>query len=168
LRTVWGSVFVALILGLLCLIAPAAASALFSLAVAAQNLAWGTPIFARLVWGQDKFKPGAFYTGRFSVPIAWCAIVFLVFGITLSMFPSTGPDPTPEAMNYTIVINAAVWGGCTIYYFVDARKWFTGPKTTLEEVETLTGELGEEQKRELVAEGVVSKSEEAQELPSDS
>ncbi|KAH8895751.1 gaba permease [Thozetella sp. PMI_491] len=168
LRTVWGSVFVALILGLLCLIAPAAASALFSLAVAAQNLAWGTPIFSRLVWGQEKFKPGAFYTGRYSVPIAWCAIVFLVFGIALCMFPSTGPDPTPEAMNYTIVINAAVWGGCTIYYFLDARKWFTGPKTTLEEVETLTGELAEEQKRELVAEGVVSKSEEAQELPSDS
>ena len=95
LRTIWGCVFLAAILGLLSLIAPAAAQALFSLAVAGNNLAWGTPIFARVVWGQKKFKPGPFYTGdRFSVPIAWMAITFLVFGTLLSMFPVEGPNPT--------------------------------------------------------------------------
>ena len=87
LRAIWGCVFLGAILGLLSLIAPAAAQALFSLAVAGNNLAWGIPIFSRVVWGQKKFKPGPFYTGdRFSVPIAWAAIVFLVFGIILSMF----------------------------------------------------------------------------------
>lgn len=95
LRTIWGCVFLAAILGLLSLIAPAAAQALFSLAVAGNNLAWGIPIFARVVWGQKKFKPGPFYTGdSFSVPIAWVAITFLVFGTLLSMFPVDGPDPT--------------------------------------------------------------------------
>lgn len=95
LRTIWGAVFLAAILGLLSLIAPAAAQALFSLAVAGNNLAWGIPIFARVVWGQKKFKPGPFYTGdRYSVPIAWMAITFLVFGTLLSMFPVDGPDPT--------------------------------------------------------------------------
>lgn len=39
----------------------------------------------------------------------------------------------------TVVVNMAVWGGCTIYYFVDARKWFTGPKTTVEEVDEVEG-----------------------------
>jgi len=130
---------VALILGLLCLIAPAAANALFSLAVAAQNLAWGTPIFARVVWGQSKFVPGAFHTGKLSTPIAWAAVIFLVFGITLSMFPTLGPNPTPDEMNYTVVVNSAVWGGATLYYFLDARKWFTGPKSTLGEIEGATG-----------------------------
>ena len=95
LRAIWGCVFLAAVLGLLSLIAEAAAQALFSLAVAGNNLAWGVPIFARVVWGQKKFKPGPFYTGeRFSVPIAWAAIVFLIFGILLSMFPVGGPDPT--------------------------------------------------------------------------
>lgn len=95
LRAIWGCVFLAAILGLLSLIAPAAAQALFSLAVAGNNLAWGIPIFARVVWGQQKFKPGPFYTGdRFSVPIAWTAILFLVFGILLCMFPVGGPNPT--------------------------------------------------------------------------
>ena len=109
LRTIWGCVFLAAILGLLSLIAPAAAQALFSLAVAGNNLAWGTPIFARVVWGQKKFKPGPFYTGdRFSVPIAWVAIIFLVFGTLLSMFPVEGPNPTrtfllPSSLLLTLI-----------------------------------------------------------------
>ena len=101
LRTIWGAVFLAAILGLLSLIAPAAAQALFSLAVAGNNLAWGIPIFARVVWGQKKFKPGPFYTGdRYSVPIAWVAIVFLIFGTLLSMFPVDGPDPTRKSIDF--------------------------------------------------------------------
>ena len=47
---IWFDVILAAILGLLCLIAAAAAQALFSLAVAGNNLAWGGPILARLLW----------------------------------------------------------------------------------------------------------------------
>lgn len=111
IRAVWFCVILTLILGLLCLIAPASALALFSLAVAGNNLAWGLPIFCRVVWGQKKFKPGPFYTGRFSTPIAWIAIIFLVFSTTLVMFPAEGPDPAAAEMNYSIVICAAVWLG---------------------------------------------------------
>jgi amino acid transporter len=139
LRAVWGCDILAALLGLLCLIAPAAASALFSLAVAGNNLAWGLPIFCRVVWGQSKFVPGPFYTGRLSIPIAWLAIAFLTFGIVLAMFPVGGPDPTPQTMNYTVVINMAVWGGALLYYYIDARKWFKGPKITVD-VDSLTDE----------------------------
>ena len=123
-NAIWFCVFLAILLGLLTLIGSAAASAVFSLAVAGNNLAWGMPIFARVVWGQKKFRPGPFYTGRFSVPIAWVAIVFLIFGIVLSMFPVGGPNPTAEEMNYTVVINCGVWGGALLYYYLDARKWY--------------------------------------------
>lgn len=34
-------------------------------------------------------------------------------------------------MNYTIVINGALWGGALLYYALYARKYFHGPKTTL-------------------------------------
>lgn len=132
-RCIWGCVFIAAILGLLCLIAPAAASALFSLAVAGNNLAWGTPIFCRAFWGQHKFVAGPFYTGNTLSPIlAWVSIMFLIFGIILAMFPVEGPNPSTASMNYTVVINMAVWGGSMLYYWIDARKWFTGPKTTIE------------------------------------
>jgi amino acid transporter len=148
-RTTLGCAFLAAVLGLLCLIAPAAAAALFSLAVAGNNLAWGTPIFCRIVWGQKKFKPGPFYTGKASIPIAWTAIIFLVFGITLCMFPVGGPNPTPQTMNYTVVINMAVWCGALAYYYIDAHKWFTGPKITLN-----LDELTEEQEEALREEGL--------------
>ena len=113
LRAVWGCVFLAAVLGLLSLIAPAAAQALFSLAVAGNNLAWGTPIFARVVWGQKKFKPGPVYTGdRFSTPIAWAAIIFLVFGMVLSMFPVGGPNPTREFFGFPF--NLVPSGSCIL------------------------------------------------------
>ncbi|EON62232.1 hypothetical protein W97_01453 [Coniosporium apollinis CBS 100218] len=149
LRAIWGCVFLAAVLGLLSLIDPAAAQALFSLAVAGNNVAWATPILCRVVWGQHKFKPGPFYTGRFSVPIAWLAVAFLAFGIVLCMFPVGGPNPDAQTMNYTVVINSAVWGGALLYYFVDARKWFQGPKITLAE-----GDLTEHQEEILKEEGL--------------
>lgn len=137
-------------MGLLCLIAPAAAAALFSLAVAGNNLAWGTPILCRVVWGQKKFSPGPIYTGkRFSTPIAYAAVTFLIFGTTLAMFPVGGPNPTADSMNYTCVINSAVWGGALLYYAVDARKWFRGPQITID----LT-ELTPEQEAALREEGL--------------
>lgn len=35
-------------------------------------------------------------------------------------------------MNYAVVINSAVWFGALAYYYIDARKWFTGPKITVD------------------------------------
>lgn len=36
-------------------------------------------------------------------------------------------------MNYTIVINGFVWVGCMSYYFLFARRWYTGPRMTVDE-----------------------------------
>lgn len=66
------------------------------------------------------------------------------------MMPSGGPNPTPETMNYTVVVNCAVWGGSLLYYYIDARKWFTGPKMTLEGEQDLT----EEQRAAIREEGL--------------
>ena len=68
-------------------------------------------------------------------------------------------------MNYTVVINCFVWFGALgmhnlmkvrnsinsqlAYYYIDARKWFTGPKITLN-----TDELTEEQAQALSEEGL--------------
>lgn len=55
------------------------------------------------------------------------------------MFPVGEPNPTPQTMNYTVVVNMCVWGGSLLYYYVDAWKWFKGPKITLN-LEDLTVE----------------------------
>ncbi|KAJ5360159.1 hypothetical protein N7517_009350 [Penicillium concentricum] len=150
-RMVCGVVLSSVIIGLLCLIDEAAANALFSLAVAGNDLAWLTPILARLVWGGDRFIPGEFYTGKYlSKPIGWVAVIYMVFVIVLSMIPSGGPNPSGEllynilsmgaftdlmfeaqTMNYTIVINGSLWVGALIYYYLHARKTFKGPMTNI-------------------------------------
>jgi hypothetical protein len=65
------------------------------------------------------------------------------------MFPAGGPNPTAADMNYTVVINGAVWLGALGYYFIDARKWFTGPKITLN-----LDDLSESQERAIINEGL--------------
>ena len=52
-------------------------------------------------------------------------------------------------MNYTVVINSAVWGGALAYYYLDARKWFTGPKITLP-----TDDLSDAQRQAIKDEGI--------------
>ena len=102
-RMVGGLVVVCLVLGLLGLITNAAANALFSLFIASNYLSWGMPILCRLIWGQDRFRPGEFYTGKLSKPIAWISVFYLLFGISLSMFPITGPNPTRKYLHLTLV-----------------------------------------------------------------
>jgi amino acid transporter len=94
-RMVCGVVVASAVIGLLSLIDAAAANALFSLAVAANDLAWLTPILARLVWGDERFVPGEFYTGKYlSKPIGWVAVIYMIFVIVLSMIPDGGPNPS--------------------------------------------------------------------------
>lgn len=52
-------------------------------------------------------------------------------------------------MNYTVVINSAVWGGALAYYYIDARKWFTGPKITID-----AADLTEAQQKAIVEDGL--------------
>ncbi|KOS46531.1 hypothetical protein ACN38_g2572 [Penicillium nordicum] len=131
-RMVCGIVVASVLIGLLCLIDEAAASALFSLAVAGNDLAWLTPILARLLWGGDRFIPGEFYTGKYlSKPIGWVAVIYMMFVIVLTMIPTEGPNPTPQTMNYTVVINGSLWLGAVLYYYTYAKNTYKGPQMTV-------------------------------------
>ena len=52
-------------------------------------------------------------------------------------------------MNYNVVISFGVWLGALAYYYIDARKWFTGPKITIDEAD-----LTEEQEIAIREEGL--------------
>ena len=43
-----------------------------------------------------------------------------------------------QNMNYAIVVSFPVWAGALGYYYIDAYKWFTGPKTTIDAQSTPT------------------------------
>lgn len=141
IRAVWFMVVIAIIIGLLTLIDTAATLALFSLAVASNSLAWLLPIFSRSFFNVDSFVPGPFYMGNYlSRAVGIFASLYLMFVIfVLTMMPSEGPNPTPQNMNYTCVINGFIWVGCMLYYFFFARKWFEGPKQNVENFDIIVG-----------------------------
>ncbi|EGV62696.1 hypothetical protein CANTEDRAFT_115349 [Yamadazyma tenuis ATCC 10573] len=129
-----------LILGLLILINSTAANALFSLYIAGNYLAWGTPILLVLLpFGAAKFEPGPFYFGKvITTSIHVITVVWIAFIIVLSMFPDN-KEVDKETMNYTIAINGGVWSLTTVYYFVYGYKYYTGPKSNLEVVDAASG-----------------------------
>lgn len=146
IRAVVFMVIVSAVLGLLTLIDSAATAALFSLAAASNSLAWLLPIASRGFFNVDSFIPGKFYLGdimsRANSIFASIYLIFVIF--VLTMMPSEGPNPTKDNMNYTCVINGFVWIGCLVYYYVDARKWFIGPKQNIEDsdrFETIEGNV---------------------------
>ncbi|KAM3126239.1 hypothetical protein CJJ07_005444 [Candidozyma auris] len=119
-----------IVVGLLCLIGDAAASALFTLYVAGNYFAWGMPTFLRLLWMKEKFRPGPFFLGEFWSRVnGWVSTCFIAFTIIMVMFP-TNKNPDKDTMNYTCVITPGVWILSLGYYMIYAKKVYHGPAKT--------------------------------------
>lgn len=120
----------AILIGLLCLIGPTAANALFTLYIAGNYVAWGTPTFLRLTFGRNKFQPGKFYLGDFFSPlIGWSSTVFILYTVVMVMLPST-KYPDKETINYTCIITPSIWIFSLVYYNTYAHKHYHVPQKT--------------------------------------
>lgn len=129
--TIFSGIF-SCVLALLILINSVAANALFSLAVAGNLLAWGVPIFLVILptEGAKRFVPGPFYSKRWFFPINFVSCLWVVYVITMSMFPDS-KLVTADTMNYTCVINGGVWLLSLVYYFAWGYRHYHGPKSNL-------------------------------------
>ncbi|KAJ6596370.1 amino acid/polyamine transporter I [Mycena vulgaris] len=130
--------FMALLLGLLSFAGPLAitSGAVFTMSIVCQYVGFATPIIARWVGGQ-KFTPGPFNLGLMSAPVAFLALMYMIFMIVVFMFPAT-PDPTAHSMNYTVVILGGTLMLSLGYYFFPkygGRNWFTGPVETIRDLD---------------------------------
>ncbi|QBM90960.1 gamma-aminobutyrate transporter, ACT family [Metschnikowia aff. pulcherrima] len=125
--------FAAIVIGLLCLIGTTAANALFTLYIAGNYFAWGTPTLLRLLAMKEKFVPGKFYLGDFWSRVnGWASTIFIAYTIVMVMFP-TDTNPDKDLMNYTCVITPGVWILSVLYYYVYARKHYHGPAKTVDD-----------------------------------
>ena len=60
-------------------------------------------------------------------------MAFVLLMVPVLCLPSvTGSDLTPDLMNWTCLVWGAPMLGVTIWWVVDAHKWFTGPKVNVE------------------------------------
>ncbi|BEI97866.1 hypothetical protein CcaverHIS631_0301650 [Cutaneotrichosporon cavernicola] len=133
-RTVWLVTFCAMPLGLLAFADPvdlAAINAIFCLNIMGLYVAYGIPIGARVLWGKSLLRPGPWYLGKLSYPIACIATAWMAFAIVIFCFPGN-PNPDGATMNYAVVVSAAVWIFAGGYYFmpkIGGKTFFIGPRT---------------------------------------
>ncbi|CAE6413567.1 unnamed protein product [Rhizoctonia solani] len=132
-NTVWFSVFIAALLGLLAFAGEAAIAAVFSLSVIGLYIAYSIPIGARFLFKGHNYKPGPFDLGAFGLPVAIIAIMFMTFVNVVFLFP-TELAPAVADMNYAVVVLGGVMIGCLIWYWFPKYggvNWFEGPVVTV-------------------------------------
>lgn len=110
-----------------------AIGAIFSIGALAAFVAFTTPIFIRVFLVGNRFRPGPWNLGRFSMPIGATACAFVILMVPILCLPSvTGSDLTLQTMNWTCLVYGGPMFGILIWWVVDARKWFKGPKVNIE------------------------------------
>lgn len=110
-----------------------AIGAIFSIGGLAAFVAFTTPIFIRVFLVGNRFRPGPWNLGRFSLPIGTVACAFVVLMVPILCLPSvTGSDLTLQTMNWTCLVYGGPMFAIMIWWVVDARKWFKGPKVNVD------------------------------------
>ncbi|MET0448702.1 MAG: amino acid permease [Aeromicrobium sp.] len=119
------------------IIVPTAFYAVVSIAVIGLYLAFAIPIFLRWRMG-DAFKPGSWTNGskyKWMNLVAVAEIVIISIYFILPTVPGGAPwrdEFEWKFVNYAPLLTGGVLILLTIWWFVSARSWFTGPKHTID------------------------------------
>ena len=132
-QTPLANVIFVFVIDCLLLLLQLASSTAFAAIIAIATLGFQTsylmPILFRWTAARKTFPVGEFSLGRFGVPIAVVASLWLTVTSIFMFFPATYPV-TKDNMNYAVVIIAGILSIAAIYWIVSARHWFVGPKRT--------------------------------------
>lgn len=125
-NSVWLAAAGAFLLAVPYLWSATAYAAVTSIAVVGLYVAYVIPVYLRVRRGDD-FERGPWHLGRWGRPIGIVATAWVGFIFVLFMLPQVYPV-TWDKFNYTPIAFLVVLGGAAVWWFVSARKWFTGPK----------------------------------------
>ncbi|KAF2132907.1 amino acid transporter [Dothidotthia symphoricarpi CBS 119687] len=132
-NAVWLNCGVGIILLLLMFGGELAVGALFSIGAIAAFVAFTTPIFIRVFFVGNRFRPGPWNLGKFSIPTGIVASAFVILMIPVLCLPTiTGSELTAADMNWTCVVYGGPMTLIMIWWVVSARKWFKGPKVNID------------------------------------
>lgn len=121
-NSIWLCVGAAIVLTLPALVSPTAYFPVTSIAVIGLfYIAYVTPVFLRRI--NKEFTPGPWNLGKWSAPIGWIAIVWVIFICILFVLPPVAPV-TADTFNYAPVAVVAVAVLATILWFTNGRKHF--------------------------------------------
>jgi amino acid transporter len=119
------------------IILPTAFYAVVSVAVIGLYLAFAIPIFLRWKHG-DRFVPGTWNNGnkyKWMNLVAVIEIVVISIYFILPLYPSGwigNKDFAWKFVNYAPILTFGTILAVTIWWHVSAKKWFTGPKHTID------------------------------------
>jgi amino acid permease (GABA permease) len=126
-NSIWLAVVGAFIIGLPYLWNLEAYAAVTSIATIGLYVAYGIPILLRLLQG-ERFQRGPWNLGRWSKPIGWIAVIWIVFISILFVLPAAFPINYQTNFNYSIVAVLVVLIGTGIWWLLSAKNWFKGPR----------------------------------------
>ncbi|DBA70637.1 TPA: hypothetical protein ACH3X2_012020 [Trebouxia sp. C0005] len=126
-HAVWGITFAVFLLGLSMLGGVTAFDTASSIATAGLCLAYALPIGCRIVFAHHSFEPGPFSLGRWSIPNAAVACIWLLFASAIFMLPQAFPV-TGNNNNYTAAAVGTILLASLTAWLVSARHWFSGPR----------------------------------------
>ncbi|KAI1391987.1 amino acid transporter [Hypoxylon trugodes] len=131
-NAVWFNTTIGILL-LLLIFGGTAIDAIFSIGAIGAYVAFTTPIFLKIVFVGNSFRRGPWHLGVFSLPSGIAACCFVLVMLPVLCFPSLrGANLTPDEMNWTSLVYGAPMLFVTVWFFVDAHKWFKGPKINIE------------------------------------
>ena len=160
-NSIWLGVVLSAVVGLISLVQKGgyevAFFALTGIAVIGLYISYIIPVFLKL--RNPEFKQGEWNLGKWSKPIGWVSVVWVVIITVLFFSPAFWPfwpigddikgadgavvGYTVNNFNFTgpLIIGSGILLG--IYWMVSARKWFKGPKVqgTPEELRAIEREL---------------------------
>ncbi|KAF3156042.1 hypothetical protein TWF225_008144 [Orbilia oligospora] len=132
-NAVWFNCVIGILLLLLIFAGDIAIGAIFSVGAIAAFVAFTIPIFIRVFFVGDRFRRGPWHLGKWSRPIGWAACGFVALMVPILCLPqSTGENLNAEDMNWTCLVYGGPMLIVTIWWFVDAKNWFNGPKINIE------------------------------------
>ena len=102
---------------------------IFNVTAPALDLSYIAVIVAHIVYeNRVQFIAGPYTLGRWSKPVNSIAITWVVFISVILFFPPTRPI-TPQNMNYAVCVAAFIALFSLTWWWVGARKKYTGPRT---------------------------------------
>ncbi|OBA21166.1 amino acid transporter [Metschnikowia bicuspidata var. bicuspidata NRRL YB-4993] len=108
--------------------------AIFSVGGISSFISFTMPTLLKITYAQDTFQPGPWNLGRYSRPIGVFSVAFVVVMIPFLCFPTvSGKNLTPDSMNWTVLVFFGPMLIFTIWFLVDAHKWYTGPRPNIDE-----------------------------------
>ena len=145
-NAVWLNTTIGALLLLLIFGGDLAIGAIFSIGACAAFVSFTIPIAIRVFFVGDRFRQGPWNLGRFSVPIGIVGLGFVTMMVPILCLPSVvGENLDAASMNWTVVVYGGPMGGVLVWWVVDARKWFRGPKVNVEHLMGREVDMGEEQ-----------------------